>query len=218
MPKKQNYKYIFVEDLPKWDYGEFMGCINWSAINNTPVRFQYNDFNGIFTAKYFDKEKQQILVEYNGAEILCHRSTFKRSNISRIIGAIQSDYRYKIGDTYINAEKDANFTIVDRKIDGRKKLYKYICNNCGFDCRKETYYKGELMDYWVAETNLKIGISCPCCGLKRTFAQEGITDIATTSPWMIPYFEGGHDEAKMYLDKSDSKKYFTCPECGRQKK
>ena len=90
MPKKTNYKKIFIEDLPKWQDGEFEGCINWRAIRNTPVRFQYNDTHGVFIAKYFDKSKERILVEYDGNDIWCHRSTFKRSNISRIIGKIQS--------------------------------------------------------------------------------------------------------------------------------
>ena len=141
MPKKTNYKKIFIEDLPKWKDGEFEGCINWRAIRNTPVRFQYNDTHGVFIAKYFDKSKERILVEYDGNDIWCHRSTFKRSNISRIIGKIQSDFRYNIGDKYIN--KNAHLTIVDRVKNGRKKMYKYRCNRCGLDLCKRQVLSGK---------------------------------------------------------------------------
>lgn len=215
--KKYKYKKIFIEDLPKYNSGEFKNCINWQGINNNIIRFEYENISGTFLAKYFDKNTEKILVEYQGREIWCYRSTFRRNNISRIIGVIQSNYRYNINDNYINKEKKANFTIVDRKIYKNKKMYKYICNDCKFDARKDTYYKGKKIDYWVTETNLTAGISCPCCGLKRIFVQKGITDIPTTSPWMVPYFQNGYDEAKLYMDNSTVKKNFICPYCGRLK-
>lgn len=34
---------------------------------------------------------------------------------------------------------------------------------------------------------------------------------------MIPYFQGGYDEAKMYAPQSNQKIYFKCPDCGRIK-
>lgn len=43
----------------------------------------------------------------------------------------------------------------------------------------------------------------------------GLSDIPTTDPWMIPYFQGGYDEAKLYAAKSDKKIYPICPDCGR---
>lgn len=212
MPKKTNYKKIFIEDLPKWQAGEFEGCINWCAIRNTPVRFQYNDTYGVFIAKYFDKSKERILVEYEGNDIWCHRSTFKRSNISRIIGKIQSDFRYNIGDKYIN--ENVCLTIVDRVKNGRKKMYKYQCNRCGLDLRKPTYRKGILFDYWVSETNLSKGIGCSCCSSNvNQVVQPGINDIFTTDKWMIPYFEN-EDDAHIFSHSSEFMMKFKCPDCG----
>ena len=215
MPKRKTHKKIYLEDFPRYTTGEFAGCINWQGLDNNVIRFEYEDISDTFTAKYFDKSTEKILVEYKGKEFWCHRSTFKRNNVSRIVGAIQSDYRYNIGEEYVT--DTVNFTIVDRKFVGNKKMYKYVCNDCGFDSRKETYYKGDLIDYWVAETNLTLGVTCPCCGKKNTYSQEGINDITTTDSWMISYFQGGYDEAKKYLSGSTIKKTFICPECKKIK-
>jgi hypothetical protein len=35
--------------------------------------------------------------------------------------------------------------------------------------------------------------------------------------WMIPYFQGGYDEAKLYTPHSTKKVKFKCPICGRVK-
>ena len=34
-------------------------------------------------------------------------------------------------------------------MENNKKFYKFLCNNCGFDARKDTYYKGNKIDYIV---------------------------------------------------------------------
>ena len=215
MSKTKTHKKIFLEDFPKHQSGEFKGCIDWHGLNNHIVRFEYKDISDSFLIKYFDETTEKILVEYKGKEIWCHRSTFKRNNVGRIVGSINGDFRYDIGDKYITNESD--FTIIDKKMFGKKKMYKYRCNKCGFDASKPTYYKGELIDYWVTETNLKVGITCPCCGKKNTYTQCGINDITTTDPWMVPYFQGGYDEASKYLAGSEVKKKFICPRCHQLK-
>lgn len=45
----------------------------------------------------------------------------------------------------------------------------------------------------------------------------GVDDIPTTAPWMIPYFQGGIEEAKQYKKASHKKFYPICPDCGRIK-
>lgn len=45
----------------------------------------------------------------------------------------------------------------------------------------------------------------------------GYNDIPTTDPWMIPYFQGGYDEAKLYASQSNKKIYPICPDCGEIK-
>lgn len=215
MSKKKTHKKIYLEDFPKHKTGKFVGCIDWKNLDNNTIRFEYQDMVGTFLVKYFDKDTEKILVKYNNREIWCHRSTFRRNNICRIIGIIDNDFRYEIGHRYITDNFD--FTITDKKVINNKKMYKYKCNKCGFDSNKTTYYKGNSVDYWVSETNLKQNISCPCCGGKKTYTQEGINDITTTDRWMIPYFQGGYGEAKRYLAGSEEKKIFICPLCGRLK-
>ena len=215
MPKHKTYKKIYKEDFPIHTTGEFKNCIDWKNIDNNIIRFDYENISGTFVAKWFDAKTNKLLVEYNGKEQWCHQSTINRSNICRIIGVINSNYRYNVGDIYQNDH--SSLTIIERKMENNKKFYKILCNNCGFDARKDTYYKGNKIDYWVSETNLTTGITCPCCGKKRTFVQEGINDIPTTASWMVPYFQGGYDEAKKYMSGSIDRVNFICPECHRIK-
>lgn len=42
----------------------------------------------------------------------------------------------------------------------------------------------------------------------------GVSDIPTTASWMIPYFQGGKDEAKNYKSQSHKKIKPKCPYCG----
>ena len=212
--KGKIYRKVFIEDLPRYNSGEFIGCINWRSLHNTPVRFIYGDIQDTFIILYFDKQKDKMLVEYKDKQTWVHRSTLKRNQISRIVGAINSDFRYRIGDKYIT--NDSNFTIIDRRRNGKNKEYKFECNQCGFNANKPTFYKGENIDYWVSETNLKVGITCPCCGKKQTYVQTGINDIATTDKWMVDYFVD-KEIAKKIMFGSEKRIEVICPICGNIK-
>lgn len=75
-----------------------------------------------------------------------------------------------------------------------------------------------LIDNYEWETtwnSLQQGIGCPLC--KNKIVVEGINDIPTTAPWMIPYFQGGYDEAKLYTRQSNKKVQPICSDCGRVK-
>ena len=45
----------------------------------------------------------------------------------------------------------------------------------------------------------------------------GVDDIPTTAPWMIPYFQGGIEEARQYKKGSHKRFYPICPYCGKVK-
>lgn len=84
----------------------------------------------------------------------------------------------------------------------RTNAYECKCNICGFISIK--------MESDVERRG------CPCCA--NQVIVVGINDIPSTAPWMIPYFQGGYDEAKKYSKQSNKKINPVCPNCGRVKK
>lgn len=143
----------------------------------------------------------------------------------------KNKWRYNIGDKIIDYNEDGSIKrdiiITDRKIiisydkNNNKynyRYYKYICNLCGYDGGIHYNNKKYNSELWILESNLfnqKNG--CACCSIPSKIVVEGINDIPTTAPWMIPYFQGGYDEAKMYTKRSNKKIYPICPDCGRIK-
>ena len=67
---------------------------------------------------------------------------------------------------------------------------------------------------WVTESNMEKQ-GCNCCSGKKVV--KGINDIATTDPWMIPYFKNEED---VYTHSSCSGKVadVICPICNKEKK
>lgn len=124
-----------------------------------------------------------------------------------------NSFKIEIGQIFKNEKRD--ITIIDReykirygKVNSRKrseKWYKYHCNKDG--------YEG-----WIVEHNLLNNIGCPLCSNNPKIVVEGINDIPTTAPWMINYFQGGYDEAKLYTKASSKKIYPICPDCGQIKR
>lgn len=112
------------------------------------------------------------------------------------------EYKFEIGEKVHIGKFHA--IILDRHRDNSgRKIYKYKCLNCGYD-------KGEKR-----EDHINNGIGCSCC--RNLVVVEGINDIPTTAPWVIPYFQGGEEEAKKYYTGSHKKIYPICPYCGRVK-
>lgn len=85
------------------------------------------------------------------------------------------------------------------------------------NCNKRIRCKCKIDGYeWDAmPSELLRGKSCSVCAGKRSI--YGYTDITTKAPWMIPYFQGGEDEAKLYTPYSNKKVVPICPDCGRIK-
>lgn len=114
----------------------------------------------------------------------------------------QTEYKYKIGEEVHIGNFHA--IIIGHGRDKRGRMtYKYKCLKCGYD-------EGEKV---VA--NIDMGYGCPCC--TNRVVVRGINDITTTDPWMIPYFQGGEDEASLYTKSCNKKIIPKCPDCGRIK-
>lgn len=112
-----------------------------------------------------------------------------------------NDFIYTTGQK-IN-DDNRNLTIIKEHISCnekyRTKAYKCKCNVCGYISIK-------------TESDILRGRGCPCCSSR--IVVEGINDIPTTDPWMIPYFQGGYEEAKQYTRQSNKKIRPICPNCG----
>lgn len=129
-------------------------------------------------------------------------------------------WNYNIGD--VIKRDNLDLTIIDRRIKDTNQQYKIKCNRCGFDSGnhipvRNNLEKEEKEEYWIFLNNLKKLKSCPCCGEKITVIVPGINDITTTDPWMISYFPGGYDQAKLYTANSGQKVLLKCPDCGNKR-
>lgn len=128
-------------------------------------------------------------------------------------------WKYEIGQRIINYNENGNIkrdlTIIKKELRNdknkcKRKWYKYICEKCNWN------------QGWIEEYALNKGNGCSCCAGKTVV--QGINDIVTTSPWMVKYFQGGYEEAKLYTchgggnsNNKDGKIYPICPDCGQIK-
>lgn len=113
------------------------------------------------------------------------------------------EFKYSVG------EKINGLIILESKraMFGNKKLkaYSYKCSKCG--------YIGD-----IREDVLSKGASCPCCCIPPRIIVENINSLVAKkeTKWMIPLFENGYDEAKLYSKGSTKKIKHICPYCGKQ--
>lgn len=126
---------------------------------------------------------------------------------------------YEIGD--IVKLDDYDMEIIDMKKERiktsgeLKSYYRYKCHRCGFDCG-EHYCKEELKkEYWVEKHTFNKNPHCICCDSHiSTIVVPNINSIVVTDKWMIPFFQGGYDEAKKYRRTFTKKINPVCPYCG----
>jgi len=125
-------------------------------------------------------------------------------------------YKYNIGD--VITSNNRNLEIIDREIREverrhrannkpflqRLKFYKYHCNNCG----NEDWIKEHYLD----DTEYSTG--CNACCKTAEKVVKGINDVATTAPWMVPYFVNPND-AFIYCKSTRKKTKFKCLDCGK---
>ena len=200
MKRDENKREIFLDDLPKIKEGTNIGKIDWvkSSILKCMVNFIYEDVKGSYKIINYESKGQKLTIEYNNIKYFIATSNFKQCKIGKIIGKTTSEFKVEIGQVFKDNNRD--MTIIDREHrianSGQKcKWYKYTCNKCGWT------------EGWIKAKG------CSCCA-NRTVV-EGINDITTNAPWMIPYFQGGIEEAKLYTKCSSKSLFFKCTDCGR---
>lgn len=221
--KSGKCKKIFLECLPRLKKNKGKR-INWIESKNYKIKGIYNSLEFEFKIKSYNLESNMLTVIYNSNEFQILSGNFYKCKVGKILGEISKDFKIKVGQTFKDENRD--IIITDRKIEqveriykkGRKsienkKWYKYHCNKCGFDCRE--HYKNQVYkeEYWIEESGLIKGQGCSCCCNSSKIVVQGYNDIPTTAPWMVKYFQGGYNEAKMYTKYSSQTIIPICPDC-----
>lgn len=218
----KNGNWIDLTKLQTNSYG-----VDWENSINCIVNFKYEDIEDSLKILQYNMKKQQLLVQYqNYKPILILTSGLLQCKIGTIVRRVTNEFRFQVGQCIKDDKRD--LIIIDKKIQDKdygyqkynKKYYKYKCNKCGFECGehyKNREYNNEL---WIGEGDLKKGRGCACCCLAPQVIVPEINSIVASeeTQWMIPYFQGGYDEAKKYTKKSSQMIIFKCRDCERIKK
>ena len=196
--KENNKNRVYLDEYMK------NGKIKWKELTGKQIKFDYKDVSGFIKVISVVADTQELYVEYKNTVSSILQDSFKKAKIKEVINynnINRNNFKYKVNDSIKDSKR--NLTILD-SFYYRTKLYKVRCNICTWD-------KGI-----VSERDLLLKqYNCSCC-YGRTVV-EGINDIPTTAPWMIKYFQGGYDEAKLYTKSSQRKIYFKCPDCEKVK-
>lgn len=121
-------------------------------------------------------------------------------------GVLRKPYKFSVGEVVSGMAIMAQTTIIQQIKRGETTCKAYLCKclECGYETTK-------------VESVLKIGTGCACC--KRKVVVEHINSIVADEEthWMVDYFPGGWNEAKLYLKGSEKKVIFKCSDCGKIK-
>lgn len=197
------------------------GKFNWKDSVGTHLIGKYQgiefDFKIIDYISSGHGGAHKIKISYKGKEKEIGISKIKIfGGFKIILGIINPDFKYEIGQ--VIKDNKRNLIITNKKHSNGRKLYKYKCLKCGYDCGKcydlklETYKE----EYWIDEKSLNYGNGCNCCKKTTGFVVKGINDIATTNPKLIPYFVNEED-IYTHTCSSNKKALCKCPNCGFEK-
>lgn len=188
---------VFLDCLPKKGKNNY---IDWKNTIGCSVEFIYEEMTGKIDIISYDSDSEKLTVKYNNSIFDISKNGLKNACLGVILGNISFNHKFSVGDNVKDDKRDIVVTKCIRKNDGKrsKRFYKYRCNICNWN--------GEM-----SESGIIAGQGCPCCSNKTVV--EGINDIPTTDPWMVKYFQGGYDEAKLYTKGSNKEIYPICPDC-----
>lgn len=192
---------INLDQLPKTiKHGQ--ECFDYDKFVGLKVDFSYKELKEFFIIEKVIRIKSSysIIINYNGGLYKTNVDNFKNGNFYK--GILRYCYKYNIGDIV------GDYKIIERKCEPIKcpsqtiypRQYYCECIKCG--------YKS-----WKFEDTLGNNKQCTVCGKNPKNVVEGINDIPTTAPWMIPYFQGGYEEAKQYTYASSKRIIPICPYC-----
>ena len=199
MNTNNNLFYIDTRDIPKDSLGKrFL----WTSSSGCKVYFRYNNVEGEFLINdVFRKNNTTYLnITYKGNIYKIAPEKLLAGYIQHIVGKSIA-YKYNVGDAIDNI-KIINRTYNNSKYNQSIKWYECQCTNCNSHFNRTEY-----------ELNKSIG--CPVCSNAPKKVVKGVNDIATTDPWMIPFFYNIED-AYTHTKRSSKKTYMRCPDCQRK--
>lgn len=207
---------INLDVLPVHKNGKNKGCIDWKNTPGTKVPFSYNGMQDYFEILSFNPTNRKLEIKYKTHISFIDSSRLKNQTqppIPSIVGDRVSGFRYDVNENLCGNK--FNITILDRwyatrngRHNNKQKQYKIQCNLCG-----NVFETSETM---ITTTRSNVKYICPFCSGRK--ANIGSNDITIVAPWMIKFFQGGYNEAKLYLPHSSQKIYPICPICHRVRK
>jgi hypothetical protein len=192
---------IFLNNILRKSKGKY----DWKRSIGYSVYFIYDNIEGWI--EIVDYDKNYLTIKYQEYQVRIHTGNFIDCMLGTLLKKRTLDFKIEVETRYRDNKRD--ITIIDEEVrvitktnEQNQKWYKYHCNKDGYED-------------WMIEYDILKGHGCNvCCG--HTVI-EGINDIPTTAPWMVKYFQGGYDEAKMYTRRSNQKISPICPDCLRIK-
>lgn len=189
---------VFLEKLPHSKSGK---QIIWQKSVGLSFNFLYDGIKGNLKIIDYNKDNQNIYLEYNNNKYKTKTSDILKCRLSYIIGLKIREFKYNIGDIINFKTGDIKITKSFRNNKGKR--YEYKCLNCG--------QYNEIQEYMIGITN-----NCPVCCDNPQKVVKGINDIATTDRWIVNFLKNKEDSYK-YNRCSGKKITFKCPNCGFEK-
>ena len=199
MNTNNNLFYIDTRDIPKDSLGK---RLLWTSSSGRKVYFRYNNVEGEFLINdvFRQNNTTYLNITYKGNIYKIAPEKLLAGYIQHIVGKSIA-YKYNVGDVVDNI-KIINRTYNNSKYNQSIKWYECQCTNCNSHFNRTEY-----------ELNKSIG--CPVCSNAPKKVVKGVNDIATTYPWMIPFFYNIED-AYTHTKRSSKKTYMRCPDCQRK--
>ena len=188
-------KKVYLDNLPRYEWGPNKGRINWMKSIGISLNFINEDIIGSITILEYDKCSQKVKIKYKDKILWFYTASLINSKISRLTkrSKLRKDFKYSIGDIVFN------FEILDKFLEqtntGVLKRYKYKCLKCG--------HVGEKREH---DISLK---GCPVCN--GSFVDANINGIKITHPNVFSMIID--NDAQNYSYGSAHKVHWKCPLC-----
>jgi len=181
------------------------GQIKWKDSVGRYITVYCNDIVAKILVKEV-RDSKHICFEYNGKTKITSSEKMKKGWLIDLIINPSLIQLYQLGEVVEPKNKLTKFKIINygvqRKDNVEKIVYTCKCSKCRGEFKREQRL---LREY-----------ACPLCSPWKIRPLEE-SNITITDPWMIPYFQGGFDEAKLYRKSEKTKIYPVCPNCGKVK-